>query len=83
MTVAKFISICKKEGIVQNSLIRIRILRPRKFFGFFRKLTGITIEGAFNSCSTCVEIMAADDNGKSIMHYIDFEDIIAVKLIKT
>ena len=44
--------------------------------------TGITIEGAFNRCSACVEIMANDDNGVSMMHYIDYEDIIGVELIK-
>lgn len=48
----------------------------------FRQLTGITIEGAFNGCSACVEIMADDDNGVSMMHYIDYEDIIGVELIK-
>lgn len=40
------------------------------------------IEGAFNRCSACVEIMANDDNGVSMMHYIDYEDIIGVELIK-
>lgn len=45
-------------------------------------ITGITIEGAFNGCSACVEIMADDDNGVSMMHYIDYEDIIGVELIK-
>lgn len=80
MTVGKFIPICEKEGIIWNNIIHIRILRAKNFFGFFRKLTGITIEGALNSSSICVEIMAADDNGKSIMHDIDCEDIIAVKL---
>lgn len=79
---AAFISICEKEGITWNSIIRIRIIRPKKFFGLFRKLTGITIEGAFNACSACVEIRADDDKGESIMHYIDCEDIIAVKLIR-
>ena len=54
----------------------------REFLGFFRQLTGITIEGAFNGCSACVEIMADDDNGVSMMHYIDYEDIIGVELIK-
>lgn len=44
--------------------------------------TGITIEGAFNGCSACVEIMTDDDNGVSMMHYIDYEDIIGVELIK-
>lgn len=43
---------------------------------------GITIEGAFNGCSACVEIMTDDDNGVSMMHYIDYEDIIGVELIK-
>lgn len=81
MTAAKFMSICEKEGITWNSLIRVRIIRPKNFFGFFRKLTGITIEGALNACSTCVEIMADDGKGRSIMHYIDCEDIIAVELI--
>jgi hypothetical protein len=37
---------------------------------------------AFNGCSACVEIMADDDNGVSMMHYIDYEDIIGVELIK-
>lgn len=66
----------------RNDLVRIRIIRPKKFLGFFRQLTGITIEGAFNRCSACVEIMANDDNGVSMMHYIDYEDIIGVELIK-
>lgn len=35
-----------------------------------------------NRCSACVEIMANDDNGVSMMHYIDYEDIIGVELIK-
>lgn len=39
-------------------------------------------EGAFNRCSACVEIMANDDNGVSMMNYIDYEDIIGVELIK-
>lgn len=43
---------------------------------------GYTIEGAFNGCSARVEIMADDDNGVSMMHYIDYEDIIGVELIK-
>ena len=30
----------------------------------------------------CVEIMADDDNGVSMMRYIDYEDIIGVELIK-
>lgn len=70
------------KGITWNDLVRIRIIRPKKFLGFFRQLTGITIEGAFNRCSACVEIMANDDNGVSMMHYIDYEDIIGVELIK-
>lgn len=41
-----------------------------------------TGEGAFNGCSACVEIMTDDDNGVSMMHYIDYEDIIGVELIK-
>lgn len=73
---------CEEKGITWNDLIRIRVIRPKKFLGFFRQLTGITIEGAFNSCSDCVEIMADDDNGVSMMHYIDYEDIIGVELIK-
>lgn len=82
MTVSDFLSICREERIVLNSIIRIRIIRPKRFFGFFRKLTGITIEGKLHSCSTHVEIMAADDNGEPIMHHIDYKDIVAVKLIK-
>lgn len=39
-------------------------------------------KGAFNRCSACVEIMANDDNGFSMIHYIDYEDIIGVELIK-
>lgn len=78
----KFKSICEYKGITWNDLVRIRIIRPKKFLGFFRQLTGITIEGAFNRCSACVEIMANDDNGVSMMHYIDYEDIIGVELIK-
>lgn len=50
--------------------------------GSLEERTGITIEGAFNGCSACVEIMADDDNGVSMMHYIDYEDIIGVELIK-
>lgn len=70
------------SGFVKNDLVRIRVIKPKKFLGFFRQLTGITIEGAFNGCSACVEIMADDDNGVSMMHYIDYEDIIGVELIK-
>ena len=76
MTAEKFKSICEYKGITWNDLVRIRIIRPKKFLGFFRQLTGITIEGAFNRCSAC------DDNGVSMMHYIDYEDIIGVELIK-
>ena len=76
MTAEKFKSICEEKGIIWNDLVRIRVIRPKKFFGFFRQLTGITIEGAFNGSSACVEIMADDDNGVPIMHYIDYEDII-------
>jgi hypothetical protein len=82
MTAEKFKSICEYKGITWNDLVRIRIIRPKKFLGFFRQLTGITIEGAFNRCSACVEIMANDDNGVLMMHYIDYEDIIGVELIK-
>ena len=82
MTAEKFKSICEYKGITWNDLVRIRIIRPKKFSGFFRRLTGITIVGAFNRCSACVEIMANDDNGVSMMHYIDYEDIIGVELIK-
>lgn len=82
MTAEKFKSICEYKGITWNDLVRIRIIRPKKFLGFFRQLTGITIEGAFNRCYACVEIMANDDNGVSMMHYIDYEDIIGVELIK-
>lgn len=71
MTAEKFKSICEYKGITWNDLVRIRIIRPKKFLGFFRQLTGIT-----------VEIMANDDNGVSMMHYIDYEDIIGVELIK-
>ena len=81
MTAEKFKSICEEKGIIWNDLVCIRIIRLKKFFGFFRQLTGITIEGAFNGCSACVEIMA-DDNGVPIMHHIDYEDIIGVELIK-
>lgn len=45
--------------------------------------TGITIEGAFNGCYDCVEIMADDDNGVPMMYYIGYEDIIGIELIKT
>lgn len=76
------VSICEEKGITWNDLVRIRVIKPKKFLGFFRQLTGITIEGAFNGCSACVEIMADDDNGVSMMHYIDYEDIIGVELIK-
>lgn len=82
MTAEKFKSICEEKGITWNDLIRIRVIRPKKFLGFFKQLTGITIEGAFNGCSACVEIMADDDNGVSMMHYIDYEDVIGVELIK-
>lgn len=37
---------------------------------------------SYGGCSACVEIMADDDNGVSMMHYIDYEDIIGVELIK-
>lgn len=46
MTADKFKYICEEKGIIWNDLVRIRIIRPKKFFGFFRQLTGITIEGA-------------------------------------
>lgn len=82
MTAEKFKSICKEKGITWNDLVRIRVIKPKKFLGFFRQLTGITIEGTFNGRSACVEIMADDDNGVSMMHYIDYEDIIGVELIK-
>lgn len=82
MTAEKFKSICEEKGITWNDLVRIRVIRPKKFIGFFRKLTGITIEGAFNGCYNCVEIMADNDNGVPMMHYIDYEDIIGVELIK-
>lgn len=57
MTAEKFKSICEYKGITWNDLVRIRIIRPKKFLGFFRQLTGITIEGAFNRCSACADIM--------------------------
>lgn len=82
MTAEKFKSICEEKGITWNDLVRIRVIKPKKFLRFFRQLTGITIEGAFNGCSACVEIMTDDDNGVSMMHYIDYEDIIGVELIK-
>lgn len=82
MTAEKFKSICEERGIIWNDLVRIRVIRPKRFFGLFRKLTGITIEGAFNGCSDYVEIMADDDNGIPMMHFIDYEDIIGVELIK-
>lgn len=69
MTAEKFKSICEEKGITWNDLVRIRVIKPKKFLGFFRQLTGITIEGAFNGCSACVEIMTDDDNGVSMMHY--------------
>lgn len=83
MTADKFKYICEEKGIIWNDLVRIRIIRPKKFFGFFRQLTGITIEGAFNGCYDCVEIMADDDNGVPMMYYIGYEDIIGIELIKT
>lgn len=82
MTAEKFKSICEEKEITWNDLVRIRVIRPKKFLGFFRQLTGITIEGAFNGCYDCVEIMADNDNGVPMMHYIDYEDIIGVELIK-
>lgn len=66
----------------EQALSELEVIKPKKFLGFFRQLTGITIEGAFNGCSACVEIMTDDDNGVSMMHYIDYEDIIGVELIK-
>ena len=54
MTAEKFKSICEEKGITWNDLVRIRVIKPKKFLGFFRQLTGITIEGAFNRCSACV-----------------------------
>lgn len=56
MTAEKFKSICKEKGITWNDLVRIRVIKPKKFLGFFRQLTGITIEGAFNRCSACVDV---------------------------
>lgn len=44
MTAEKFKSICKEKGITWNDLVRIRVIKPKKFLGFFRQLTGITIE---------------------------------------
>lgn len=43
MTAEKFKSICEYKGITWNDLVRIRIIRPKKFLGFFRQLlnTGI------------------------------------------
>lgn len=46
------------------------------------RLIGGIIKIVINRCSACVEIMANDDNGVSMMHYIDYEDIIGVELIK-
>ena len=63
-------------------LSALGLSNQRNFSDSFRQLTGITIEGAFNRCSACVEIMTDDDNGVSMMHYIDYEDIIGVELIK-
>lgn len=37
MTAEKFKSICEYKGITWNDLVRIRIIRPKKFLGFFRK----------------------------------------------
>lgn len=51
MTAEKFKSICEYKGITWNDLVRIRIIRPKKFLGFFRQLTGIfnkTVEEANN-----------------------------------
>lgn len=76
MTAEKFKSICEYKGITWNDLVRIRIIRPKKFLGFFRQLTGITIEGAFNRCSACVEIMANDDNWCFNDDYIDYMKIL-------
>lgn len=82
MTRGEFIHICWKEDIRWNDIVRIRIIRPKRLFGIFRKITGMTIKGALNSYSAYVEICADDDNGNPIMHYLDFEDIIAVEKVK-
>lgn len=42
MTAEKFKSICEEKGITWNDLVRIRVIKPKKFLGFFRQLTGIT-----------------------------------------
>ena len=76
MTAEKFKSICEYKGITWNDLVRIRIIRPKKFLGFFRQLTGITIEGAFNRCSACVEIMANDDTRKRSISTKCFENVV-------
>lgn len=47
MTAEKFKSICEEKGITWNDLVRIRVIRPKKFLGFFRQLTGITMESKF------------------------------------
>lgn len=47
MTAEKFKSICEYKGITWNDLVRIRIIRPKKFLGFFRQLTGITTESRY------------------------------------
>lgn len=44
MTAEKFKSICEEKGITWNDLVRIRVIKPKKFLGFFRQLTGITID---------------------------------------
>ena len=62
MTAEKFKSICEYKGITWNDLVRIRIIRPKKFLGFFRQLTGITIEGAFNRDVELSEVARAVKN---------------------
>lgn len=67
MTAEKFKSICEYKGITWNDLVRIRIIRPKKFLGFFRQLTGIT----------SVEIRGQDKTGACVQHrpLHDFREI--------
>lgn len=58
MTAEKFKSICEYKGITWNDLVRIRVIKPKKFLGFFRQLTGITIEGATEVANLLVKYNA-------------------------
>lgn len=75
MTAEKFKSICEYKGITWNDLVRIRIIRPKKFLGFFRQLTGITKENkdpeleSINSFNDTVK--KANEIKDRVLKYVD------------